>query len=343
MFDTADSVPRADISTVLMEAVGQEKLFIAQMLLPVYDSVTEVGRYPRFRKQAGELLRAGRSPTSNAGVVTFNAHTKRGATGTYNELTRKFEWDAYQTEEYGLEERVDDVQARRMETFFDAEMLTGKFLMNALMLDYEMEVAAKLNTTSGTDPNEGLIQTAATEAYTPANLATVDFPADMNAIIERLTLLGTNPGEMDVVLSLTIFNYLRRTQKLQTYVYGFLNVTQGGSQITEQMMASAFGLRSCIVAKKSVDTAIKGLAPNLIPVWGNTNVLVGKFGDGDFMNGGLGRTICWEHDSPGGLFTSESYRDERRRGTMLRIRSNRTLKLIDPTCGQLLQTNWSAT
>jgi hypothetical protein len=319
-----------------MEAVGQEQLFIAQELLPVYSSVTEVGRYPRFRKKAAELLRAGRNPNGDG---TFQSNTKRGATGTYQELTRKFEWDSYQTEEYGLEERVDDVVARRMENFFDAQMVTGKFVMNELMLDYEMEVSLKLNTTIGTDANEGLVSTNVATAWTGANLATMDVPAEMNAVIERLTLLGELPEE--AVMSLSVWNLIRRSQKLQTYVYGFLNVTQGGSQITEQMFAACFGLKRLIVAKKSVDVSTKGTATNLIPVWGNTNVLVGRFGEGDFMNGGLGRTIVWDADSPGGLFTSEEYRDERRRGSMLRIRSNRALKMINPVCGQLVAISYA--
>lgn len=338
MFNTVDSVPRTDISTALMEAVGQKKQFIAQYLLPVYDSPTEVGRYPRFRKQAAELLRAGRSPSDTS---TFNSSTKRGATGTYNELTRKFEWDSYQTEEYGLEERIDDKVRTRMKNFFDADMVTADLLMNALMLDYEMEVSAKLNKTTSDDSAEGFVATNSGTAYTSGNLATVDVPADMNALIERLTLLGTDPGEMTAVMSHTVWNYIRRTTKMQTYVYGFLNVTQGGSQITEQMFAQAFGLSGLLVAKKSVDVAQKGKAPNLVTIWGNTNIFVGKLGEGDFMNGGVGRTITWGADSPGGLFTSEQYRDERRRGDMLRVRSNRVLKVVDPTCAQLLVTQYS--
>lgn len=321
-----------------MEAVGQEKKFIAQLLLPVYPSPTEVGRYPRFRKQKAELLRATRAPDGNG---NYNSFTRRNPTGTYNEIARQFEWDSYQTSEFGAEERVDDVVRRRMANFFDADMITAKLLMNELMLDYEMEVSAKFNTTSTTDANEGFIATNSSVAYTTANLATADVPYDMNAILERLNLLGTNPDECTAVLSLTLWNYIRRTQKLQTYVYGFLNVTQGGSQITEQMFAQCFGLKGILIAKKSVDVATKGLTPNLVPVFGNTNIWVGKLGEGDFMNGGAGRTIIWDADSNGGLFTSEQYRAEARRGDILRVRSNRVLKVVDSTCAQLLGTQYS--
>jgi hypothetical protein len=343
MFDTVDSVPRQDISTVLMEAIGQEKLYIAQEIMPVFDSHTEVGRYPKFTKQLSELLRAGGDAMANAvvgGVPTLTTNTRRNASGTYLETSRKFTWDSYMTEEYGMEERVDDVVARRMENFFDAEMVTAKFLMNDLMLDYEITVASILNNPAPTAMNpNGFTQQNASTAWTIANLATMDVPEDMNTVIESLTLLGEQPEA--AVMSLHIWNIIRRSTKLQTYIYGFLNVTQGGSQITPDMFAACFGLQRLYIAKKSVDVAPKGLAPNLVPVWGNANVLVGTFRGGDFQNGGVGRSIIWSSDSVGGLFASESYRDERRRGSMLRVRSSRVIKTVNSYAMQQLVTGWA--
>jgi len=328
MFNTTDSVPRADISTVLMEAVSQEKLYIGQLIYPVYPTGREVGRYPKFRIGAAELLKAG----------TGYGSTKRNETGTYNEITRKFEWDSFQTEEFGLEERVDDVVARRMESFFDAEVVTSKLLMNSLMLDYELEIAtATFSSSTFGDTNASVV-------YTEANTAGAtpfDVPADVNGDIERMTFLGEVPTTM--VLSLSLWNRIRRSQKLQTYVYGYLNVNQGGSQITEQMFAQVFGLQEILIAKKSYDTALKGLAsgPSTVtPVWSNGWIALIRRAEGDFMNGGVGRTIVWDADSPGGLFTSESYRDEKRRGNMLRVRSNRVIKTVSPNCVQLIDTGY---
>lgn len=347
MFNTADSVPRADISTVLMEAVGQKAHYIAQELLPIYTSATEVGRYPRFRKQAAELLRSARGALTTGVSATYMGSTKRNATGTYNELTDKFEWDQYMTEEYGQEHRVDDKVARQMANFFDAEMIAAERVMQALMLDYEMEVCAAVqnvgsnagaaadatirNNNGGSDTNS-IPYTNPEVIYTAGNVATMDVPQDFNRMLEYLTLNGTNPEEVSLTLSLTIFNLIRRSTKMQTYVYGFLNVSQGGSMVTADMIAAAFGIQRVLIAKKSVDTAVKGLTPSLTNIWGNGLALMAKTGEGEFQNGGLGRTIVWEADSPGGLFTSESYRDEKRRGTQLRVRSNRVLKIVDPTC-----------
>ena len=332
MYNQSDSVPRADISTVLMEAVGQEKQFIAQQVFPVFPSATEIGRYPKFKIASGELLKA-------------QGATKRSVTGSYVEVDRKFTWDSYQTEEYGAEERIDDAVARRMQNFFDAEMVTAKLLMNELMLDYEIQAAAALYNTNATTAayNPGFVQNNASTAWLTANLPTMDVPADVNTVIQNMTLAGEEPEVM--VISLQLWNLIRRSTKLQTWVYGFLNVSQGGSQITPQMFAQCFGLRDIIIAKKSVDVSPKGTpdgSASLQPVWSNAYCAFAKLGAGDFLNGGVGRTIIWDADAPGGLFTSESYRDEPRRSNKVRVRSNRVIKAINPLSCQLIVTGFTS-
>lgn len=320
-YNTTDSVPRQDISTLLMEAVHQEKHYIASSLLPVYGSEREVGRYPKFKIGKGELLK--------------KESQLRGATGTYNESEEQFEWDSYQTREYGHEKRVDDVVKKQMRDFFDAEMVTAKFCMNKLMLDYEVECAAALYDPVTFSPQ------ATTQAYSEANLdngaSSMDVPADINAALESLTLAGEEPNTL--VLSLPLFNRIKRSKRLQTYLYGHLNTTQGGSNITTQIIGEAFGIPNIVIAKKSYDNAIKG-KQNVVPVWSNNYMWLGDVQGGDFMNGGAGRTIIWDADSEGGLFTSDQYRDEARRGDKIRVRSNRTVKIINPNSGRLLSTGW---
>ena len=314
-YNTSDSVPRQDISTLLMEAVHQDKHFVASSLLPVYGSEREVGRYPRFRINKGELLK--------------KESQKRGATGTYNESEEQFEWDSYQTQEYGHEKRVDDVVRKQMRDFFDSDMVTAKFCMNKLMLDYEVETATAIM-----DP---LVFAPATAkvSYIEANLDTIDFPFDLNATIEALTLNGEEPNT--IVMSLPLYNRLKRSRLLQTYLYGHLNSTQGGSNITTGIIAEAFGIPNIVIAKKSYDKAIKG-KQDVVPVWGNSHIWVGEVQGGDFMNGGAGRTIIWDADSEGGLFTTDQYRDEARRGDKIRVRSNRVIKIVNPNSGRLIAT-----
>ena len=333
MYNTADSTPRPEISTLLMEASDQSAGFIGQSVFPIYPSDTETGRYPIFPKKEAELLNAGRGVTSS--TPTFSSITKRNDTGTYNELDRKFTWGSFFTEEYGLEERVDDVGSTRMANFFDAEVVTGKLLMNALMLDYEMECAAALmnaTTFSGNITN-AVTAAWATDPETSANCAGI--PAQVNTAIEAMTQRGEKPDTL--VISLTNWNLWRRNARLSNYIWGGLNTNAGGSQITEQAVAAAFRLKRILIAEASVNVALKGKTVSLANVYGDTYAALLKTGEGDFSAGGLGRTIVWSADSPGGLWTSESYRDEKRRGTMLRVRSNRCNKILKTDCCQLLK------
>jgi hypothetical protein len=317
MYNTTDSVPRQDISTLLMEAVHQKEHYIGQILLPVYDSPKEVGRYPKFRIAKGELLK--------------RESQKRNATGTYNESDESFEWDSYSTEEYGHEKRVDDKVKKEMKDFFDAEMVTADFCMNKVMLDYELAAASAImdSTQFGVD--------VGSEPYTEANLAIMDVPHDINASLEALSDLGETPNTL--VISLALFNRIKRSQKLQTYLYGFLNTTQGGSNITSKVIGDAFGIPNVVIARKTYDSAIKGKT-NIVPVWGNNYMFLGDVQGGDFMAGGVGRSIIWEADSEGGLFTTDQYRDEPRRGDKIRVRSNRVIKIINPNAGRLIGTQW---
>jgi hypothetical protein len=216
----------------------------------------------------------------------------------------------------------------RMGNFFDAEMITGKLLMNRLMLDYEIECAQLvMNPSSFTTTN-------AVVDWTSANIATIDAPRDITEAIERMTLIGEQPDTL--VISLNLWNLIRRSTKMLTYIFGTLNTNAGGAQLQTGNVAAAFGLSRIMVAAKSYNTAIKGKTPSLSAVWGNDYVALIKTGESDFMTGGLGRTITWAADSPGGLLTSESYRVEERRGDMLRVRSNRVLKTVNSSCAQLI-------
>ena len=318
MYNTTDSVPRQDISTLLMEAVHQKEHYIGQMLLPVYSSPKEIGRYPKFRLAKGELLK--------------KESQKRNSTGTYNESEESFEWDSYSTEEFGHEKRIDDKVRKEMKDFFDAEMITASFCMQKVMLDYELAASHAIMDPSTFSANSGSV------AYTESNLNTMDVPHDINAALESLSAVGETPNTL--VLSLSVFNRIKRSKLMQTYLYGFLNTTQGGSNITTQVLGDAFGIPNVIVARKTYDSAIKGKL-SIQNVWGDNYMFLGDVQGGDFMAGGVGRTIIWDGDSEGGLFTTDQYRDEARRGDKIRVRSNRTIKVINPNAGTLIGTQWA--
>lgn len=319
MFNSTDYAPRQDISAVLMEGLAQRNEFIAQKIFPVYPSGTKIGRYPKFRLATGELLDG------------TNTDTRRGPTGGYMSGESSFEWDNYQTMEYGWEERVSDEERIEMENFFDTEVLAGQEAMNRVMIDYEKQVKA-----ATFDTNMFQVSNASV-AYTEANLATMNVPLDFNNAFEQQSLVGETPETM--IISLHLWNRIRRSNSLMMYVFGVLNVSQGSAWVTPEMFAKVFGLKELIIAKKSVNMGLKKATLNVQPIWTNDFIALARLGEGDFINGGAGRTIVWDADSPGGLFTTEEYRVESRRSNMIRVRSNRVQKVINPLALRLIRTN----
>ena len=62
---------------------------------------------------------------------------------------------------------------------------------------------------------------------------------------------------------------------------------------------------------------------------------------GEFDAGGVGRTLVWEADIPGGLFATETYRDEKRRSDIVPVRTNSVEKVVNENCGHLITTNYA--
>lgn len=296
-----------------------ERFFIAGQVMPTITVGSRAGRFPRIKRDKGELLKYG--------------STKRGPTGSYPEIARATVWDTFQCVERGAEERVDDVLAEEMATFYSAERMTAKLLQRYLMLDYEKRVADTVfNASTFTATNSAV-------AYTEANLATIDFPRDLMDAVERMQQKAEMPNTL--VLSQQVWNRVRRSTKLQTFLYGSIG---GGTQyrmVKPMDIGAAFGIPNTIIAAATYDTAKKGQTPSLSPIWGNTYVALLNVQTGDFVNGGVGRTLAWGADSPGGLFTTESYRDDARRSDKMRVRTNSVEKVLDDGSCELITTQWA--
>lgn len=323
MYSNAAAVSRPEISECLEEAPDIEKLLIANRVLPIRGLGKRAGRYPKLKIAEAELLKSG------GGIAT-----KRSPSGTYNRSDRKWDWDTYDCVEYGLEETVDDSLREEMTDFFDMEVVTGRLVTRQLMIDYEKRVADLVMSPA----NSGFTATPAAIAYTEANLATIDFAKDIVDAKERLEGKGVFANKL--VLSRALFNRARRSAKLQTYIYG--NIPGAGNKdITAKALAEAFELDEVLVCGAKLDIAQKGKAYNLSSIWGTDYMLLASVKGGDFKEGGIGRTIVWDADVEGGMWATETYREEQRRSDVVRVRTHCSEKIVDPTSGELITTNWA--
>lgn len=320
MTPSSGATIRADLNLKVEEAQMADDFFIGLKALPPLGVDAKSGTYPKLNIKDAELL------TSSA--------TERSADGSYGEVTRQWGTDTYDCIDRGLEERVDDANAGDLARFFSLEATAARLVRRQMMLAHEVRTAAALinATTFGAGTNSSV-------AYTAANKATISFVDDVLAAIERVRNNGTNPDT--IVLSSTVYNRVRTGTLVKEFVAGSLGK---GSEVTGNTLAQAFadeGIRQCLIGKARYNSAKKGAAYSAANIWGNTYVWVGKANAGamDAKEGGAGFTLHW--NAEGGLFVTETYRDDKRRSNMVRVRQNTAEKIVDSTAGTLITTQYS--
>jgi hypothetical protein len=320
MYNTSGATLRGDLNLVVEEALAADNWFIGAKVLPPTPVAAKSGQFPKLQLAAAELLASG--------------STVRNPGGKYGEVVRGWTSDTYDCVDRGLEEPVDDVVSRDLGRYFNVEAAKARLCLRNMMLDHESRVAtAVLNTTTfGAATNSSV-------AYTVANIATISFVADVLAAIERV---NDNGGQANtIVMSSTVLNRIKLGTLVQNFCRGALS-SDATLNINASTLASAFadnGIKQVLVGRARINSAKKGQTYSASSVWGTTYVWVGDVREGDPGMGGAGRTLVWTEE--GGLFVTETYRDEARRSNMVRVRQNTAEKIVDATAGTLIATQYS--
>lgn len=320
MYPTSGATLRADLNIKVEEAASADKFFIGEAALPPFPVDAKSGTYPKLQIGAAELLSAG--------------STIRNRSGSYGESSRNWTSDTYDCIDRGLEEPIDDTDAKDVGRFFNLESTIARLVMRNMRLDHEVRAAAALinATTFGAGTNSVV-------AYTEALIATINFPADVLAAIERCRNNGVEANT--IVLSSTVYNRIRRATLTTNFVSGQVGA---GSTVTSTTLAQALadeGITQVLVGRARYNSAKKGATASMTNVWGNTYVWVGRTNSAaaSLQDGGAGFTLVW--NAEGGLWVTESYRDEKRRSNMVRVRQHTTEKIVDATAGTLITTQYS--
>jgi hypothetical protein len=317
---TAGATIRADINIKVEEAALADTFFIGMDVMPPFGVDAKSGTYPVLQIADAELL--------------SDLATERTSGGSYGEVKRQWGTDLYDCVDRGLEEAVDDADVKDLSRFFNLEVASAKLVLRNMKLSHEVRVAAQTFSVA----NYGAA-TNSVVAYTEVLLATISFVADIQAAIERVRNNGTNPNT--IVMSSPVYNRIRRAPLVQ----GFVGGTVGkGTEVTQNTIAAAFkdeGIERCLVGRARRKSSLKGQAHVAANVWANTWIWVGYCAKNAsaMQDGGAGFTMHW--NAEGGLFVSETYRDEKRRSNMVRVRQNTAEKVVDPTAGTLIATQYA--
>lgn len=313
------AVLRADVQTKVEEASSADQMFIGERVMPVFSSPEKTGEYPKFKLAKGELL--------NDDALA------RQPTGSYGRILRTYENDNFACVDRGLEELVDDTYQADVQRFFNAEVAAANQVYRQVRIGHEGRVAAALINAAN------FTATAAAVNYTEALIATINFVKDVVDAVGRLNDKGVIPNT--IVLSKNVYNRVRRSTLFINYIRGAKS-TDASVLANAADMAAVFsdeGIRQVLVGRMPKNSAKKGQAYVAAPIWADTHFWVGLVEGGDFMNGGAGRTVVWNKE--GGIFVTESYRDEERRSDVVRVRQNTAEKVVDGTAGELVTTSYS--
>ncbi len=323
MYKNSHAIIRHDLTAFVEEAANADKLLFAEKLMPVLPVDARAGIYPKINiGDGGELLK--------------KDSTLRGPTGTYNETTRKFVTDTYECLDRGMEERIDDVVVRDYAKFFDVEVLTSKLIMRTMKLDYESRVydtlvgAGNFHDLDATTTNNKT-KYGITGAYgDAASLSGGDYVLLIMDAIKELTKRGETPNT--IVFGQNCWDHIRRSTKLNTFLYGSLGSGVGYKLVNEQDIAKHFMLRNVYIASAHIDSSKRNGTADLNPLWNNDQIWIGDVTGGEVSSGGAGRTFVWSKDGTG-LYTTETYRSEPRRGDMVRVRHHTAEKVINKNAG----------
>jgi hypothetical protein len=340
MYSNTAAEIRPDLQAVVEEASAADRFFISQVVLPVKFSKRRVGDYHKLTLSKTESMK-----------TDLGDSTLRAPKTAYKEVDRTYEKDTFTTVDRGLEEVVDDSDAADVAPSFDAEALASKLTLRNIMLAQEYRTQAAFMNGST------FAATAASVAYTEANIATIDIALDIEAAIARVQKRGELVNA--IIMARPVWSRCRRSTLLRKFLFGDLG---GNSKISLKEFGAAFsesGLITPYVAEASYDATKKGqttIDANLAYIWPNTYVWVGRIAEGvdrtapvtsdggagiiTLPDGGVGLNIVWEEQADG-LYVTETYRDEKRRSDVVRVRQYGVEKIMNANAGTLITTSYA--
>lgn len=296
------STLRRDLSAVLYEFAAEEARrwgFIGDRVCPVLPVAEAEASYPVI---------------SRAGFLKLHP-TRRNEDGSYNRTDGRAGTQTYSCEEFGLEAVLDDRKRRRFLSFFDMEMAESRRLLHNILLDRERRVAS-------------LAMDAVAYAGNVTGAAWSVVGTGIIAVLEAgILAISQRSGIPRSMISLIVNELNFRYMNLNTAILNQYAATWAPNQgirpvrIRPEQMAQVLDIREVIVAGGAYDTTGEGVAPTMAAIWGNTYAhLAVLAGPGESLeNAAAWRTMLWTPDS-GQIPVVERYREEARRGDVLRVR-----------------------
>jgi hypothetical protein len=265
--------------------------------------------------------------------LLFNANTARASGSGYGRGNWKFERYQYATEEHGWEEPVDDRDKQRYSNLFDAEAIATLRAQSIIARNYETRVASAVYAPSVW--NGASLTTAITHEWDDFTNA-VPLTDVESAVQKVYTASGLKANAL--VVNWQVFRNLRNCdqviERIQSQGAGDRTLA---SDVTAQMLATAFDLEMVIVAGASKNSANEGQSASVAQIWSGEYAMVCRISDSiDMRDPCIGRTFHWTGDGSALDGAIETYRDETVRSDIVRCRFETDEVVMYPQAGHLL-------
>lgn len=309
---------RPDLATFLEFDVESEKNgYVATNVFPVIDVQSQAGNFGKIPIE--QLLQ--------------QRDTKRAPGSGYARGNWTFDKAVYATEEHGAEEPVDDREAKMYSEYFVAEQISTLRAFSSVLRNAEARVAdAVFNT--GTWTGAALTTSVGTPWSTLASAVPI---TNVEAAVQKIY---DNSGlwANALIINRKVFRNLRNCQS----IIDRINASGAGSpskasDVTVDMLKAVFDLEYVIVAGTSKNGAREGQAASPTQIWSSSFAMVCKVAtSADMREPCIGRTFHWSQDGSSIGGTVETYREEKSRSDIIRVRHDVDEVVLYPEAGHLL-------
>ena len=274
----------------------------------------------------------------NFGVVTLKSlaanssdTTLRVAGTGYSRGRYEFTADTYSCKDHGMEEILDDSEARRYLNYFVAEQVATRRLIHKILTARERRTINAVLDVSYYSGDASLNQTKGNGAWSSASSTPI---ADVEGAVRKVRdNTGVTPNAL--VINWKTFRTLRQHAEVAAKISSVgAGRPETARDITVEMLKAVFDIDNILVAGAMQNTANPAVDPVMADIWPNHAFVTKIATSQDMMEPCIGRCFHWTGDNKTGSNDSgidgyvETYREEQIRSEVIRARHNTDEKIL---------------
>lgn len=313
----AYAVPRIDLMEAVLEfPLNTDEQFVAEAVLPMTPVAKKAATFAAVTRAS----------------LTRTREVKRGVGSAANRDGFETRDIAYAIEEKSQEIPIDDNEAEKYASDFDAEIVSAALATDIIRRSREQRVASAIfNTTTFTGAT--LFTDVSGTPWTTAGTAITTHVETAKEQIR--TNCGLYPNTMVIEASNIGACFRVNTTLIDAIKY----TARPTAAEVLSALADYFGVRRVIVPKGVRNSADEGQTFAGASIWSNLYCWLGITADNGAMPGFpcIGRTLYWDAMQGSGEVLLDQYREEQTESNVIRAREWTTEKIFDANFGHLLK------